>query len=182
MQVPTTVIKCSQNCLKRRPMKHYQKEHKYYCGIDLHAKSLYICILDCKGKKRVHRNVKANPQSLFKAIEKYLDDLVIAVECMFTWYWISDFCEEHNIQFVLGHALYMKLINGGKAKNDKIDSFKIASLLRGGLMPMAFVYPKEMRSTRDLLRRRNHLMRRRAELSAHVKNMRSETCSFEQSV
>ena len=155
-------------------MEHYKKEHRYYCGIDLHAKSLYICVLDRKGEKQVHRNVKANPQALMNALEKYLGDLVIAVECMFTWYWVSDFCQENNIDFVLGHALYMKLISGAKAKNDKIDSFKIASLLRGGLMPVAFVYPKEMRSTRDLLRRRNHLMRKRAELSAHVKNTNSQ--------
>jgi len=48
----------------------------------------------------------------------------VAVECMFTWYWIADLCVQQNIPFVLGHALYMKAIHGGKAKNDKIDSIK----------------------------------------------------------
>ncbi len=155
-------------------MKLYQKEHRYYCGIDLHARSLYICILDRKGEKMVHKNVKANPQALVNAITKYLDDIVISVECMFTWYWVADFCDEHGIDFVLGHALYMKLISGGKAKNDKIDSFKIASILKGGMMPMAFVYPKKMRSTRDLLKRRNHLVRKRSELITHVINTNSQ--------
>ena len=56
----------------------------------------------------------------------------------------------------------MKAIHGGKAKNDKIDSHKIAVLLRGGMVPMAYVYPPAMRATRDLLRRRCHLMRKRA--------------------
>src|SRR5262249_20723803 len=69
---------------------------------------------------------------------------------------------------VLGHALYMKAIHGGKAKNDKIDAYKIAALLRGGMIPQAYVYPQEMRSTRDLLRRRMLMMRRRSELLAHV--------------
>jgi transposase len=87
---------------------------------------------------------------------------------MFSWYWVSDFCQEKNIPFILGHALYMKAIHGGKAKNDKIDSYKIASLLRGGTFPMAYVYPSQMRSTRDLLRRRMHLMRKRAELLRHI--------------
>jgi transposase len=64
----------------------------------------------------------------------------------------------------------MRAIHGGKSKNDKIDSRKIAGLLRGGLIPMAYVYPAEMRSTRDLLRRRNHFMRKRAELFAHTQN------------
>jgi len=70
--------------------------------------------------------------------------------------------------FVLGHALYMKAIHGGKAKNDNIDAHKIAVLLRGGMWPQAYVYPAAMRATRDLLRRRRQLMRQRAELLTHV--------------
>jgi transposase len=68
----------------------------------------------------------------------------------------------------------MKAIHGGKAKNDKIDSHKIAVLLKGGMIPMAYTYPAKMRATRDLLRRRNHLMRKRAELYAHIQNTRSQ--------
>jgi transposase len=68
----------------------------------------------------------------------------------------------------------MRAIHGGKSKNDKIDSHKIAALLRGGLIPMAYVYPSRMRSTRDLMRRRNHLMRKRAELLAHIQNTASQ--------
>src|SRR5215831_15084095 len=93
---------------------------------------------------------------------------------MFTWYWLADLCADEGIPFVLGHALYMKAIHGGKAKNDKIDSQKIAALLRGGLLPQASVYPAQMRATRDLLRRRTHLMRKRAELLAHVHNTNSQ--------
>ena len=89
---------------------------------------------------------------------------------MFSWYWLADWCRDEKIAFVLGHALYMKAIHGGKAKNDKIDSKKIAQLLRSGNFPLAYVYPKEMRGTRDLLRRRTFLVRRRAELLAHVQN------------
>src|SRR4029453_9416427 len=72
-----------------------------------------------------------------------------------------------------GPLLYMKTIHGGKAKNDKIDSQKIATLLRGGMLPKAYVYPAEMRATRDWLRRRTHLRRKRAELLAHVQNTNS---------
>src|SRR4029434_3540947 len=68
----------------------------------------------------------------------------------------------------------MKAIHGGKAKNDKIDSQKIAALLRGGMLPQAYVYPAEMRATRDLLRRRTHLMRKRADLLSHVQNPNSQ--------
>ena len=68
----------------------------------------------------------------------------------------------------------MKAIHGGKAKNDKIDSAKIAHLLRGGNLPIAYVYPKGMRETRDLLRRRLYLVRHRAEAIAHIQNTNSQ--------
>ena len=55
--------------------------------------------------------------------------MVVGVECMFTWYWLADLCVKEEIAFVLGHALYMKAIHGGNAKNDKIDAQKIAILL-----------------------------------------------------
>ena len=93
---------------------------------------------------------------------------------LFTWYWLADLCAQEGIPFVLGHALYMKAIHGGKAKNDKIDAHKIAVLLRGGMLPQAYVYPAEMRATRDLLRRRMSLMRQRAALLTHVQNTNSQ--------
>jgi transposase len=93
---------------------------------------------------------------------------------MFTWYWLADLCAAEGITFILGHALAMKAIHGGKAKNDKIDSHKIAVLLRGGLVPQAYVYPAAMRATRDLLRRRLHLVRKRGQLLAHIQMMREQ--------
>lgn len=117
-------------------MKFYTNQHKFYCGIDLHARKMYLCILDQEGKTLLHKNMKTDPEMLFEAIFPYLEDIVVAVECVFCWYWISDFCAEHKIPFILGHALYMKAIHGGKTKNDKIDSYKIAALLRGGNFPI----------------------------------------------
>jgi transposase len=155
-------------------MKFYTKQHKYYCGIDLHTNKMYICILDAEGQIRLHQNIKTDPKALLSILTPFREDVVVAVECMFTWYWVADLCVEQHIPFVLGHALYMKAIHGGKAKNDKIDSHKIATLLRGGMLPQAYVYPIRMRATRDLLRRRNHFMRKRAELFAHIQNTRSQ--------
>jgi len=155
-------------------MRFYTKTHKHYCGIDLHARSMYLCILDCDGEILLHQNMKATPEAFLGAVAPYRDNLVVAVECIFTWYWLADLCAEEGIDFVLGHALYMKAIHGGKAKNDKIDAHKIAVLLRGGMLPQAYVYPKRMPATRDLLRRRNHLMRKRADLLAHIQNTASQ--------
>ena len=151
-------------------MRFYTQQHPHYCGIDLHARTMYLCILNQAGAIVLHRNMKADPDSFLKAIAPYRDQIAVAVECIFTWYWLADLCAREKITFVLGHALYMKAIHGGKAKNDKIDAQKIAALLRGGMIPEAYVYPEQMRSTRDLLRRRMHMMHQRAQLLAHVQN------------
>jgi transposase len=164
------MINNRKNPTKEADMNFYTHQHQYYCGIDLHAKSMYLCIINQQGEIVLHRNIRTHPEVFLKTIEPYRKDIVVAVECIFTWYWIADLCAQERIPFVLGHALYMKAIHGGKAKNDKIDAHKIAVLLRGGMIPMAYVYPREMRSTRDLLRRRMHLTRKRAELLAHIQN------------
>src|SRR2546422_4717454 len=155
-------------------MRFYTKQHQFYCGIDLHARTMYLCVLHQDGEILLHRNMPAGPEPFLKAVAPYRTDLVVCVACIFTWYWLADLCAREGIPFVLGHALYMKAIHGGKAKNDKIDAHKIAVLLRGGMLPQAYVYPAEMRATRDLLRRRCHLVRKRAELLAHIHNTNSQ--------
>jgi transposase len=155
-------------------VRYYTGRHKFTCGVDLHARTMFLCVLDERGYPLLEKNIKTDPALFLKAIEPYREDVVVAVECMFTWYWLADLCSRENIPFVLGHALYMKAIHGGKAKNDRIDANKIAALLRGGLFPVAYVYPPKMRSTRDLLRRRMFLNRTRAALITHIK------CTFAQ--
>jgi len=151
-------------------MRFYNTNHNQYCGIDLHAKSMYLCVLSHDGKTLLHKNLPTDPDVFLNAIAPFREDLVVAVECIFTWYWLADLCAQEGIAFVLGHALYMKAIHGGKAKNDRIDALKIATLLRGGMLPQAYVYPAEMRSTRDLLRRRLFWVRQRGQLLAHIQN------------
>ena len=155
-------------------MNFYNNTHLYYCGIDLHARVLYVCIIDQAGNTCIHKEIPADPEKLHKLLKPYIGNVVVGVECMHCWYWVSDFCNDLEIDFILGHALYMKAIHGGKAKNDRIDSFKIANLIRGGNFPLAYVYPKEMRATRDLLRRRMKIVQHGADLKAHVANTTSQ--------
>jgi transposase len=155
-------------------MRFYNQTHRFYCGIDLHARSMYLCILDQAGAVVLHENMATSPEAFLEAVAPFRDGLVVAAECMFAWYWVADLCRAEGIPFVLGHALYMKAIHGGKTKNDKIDSFKIATLLRGGTLAQAYVYPQGMRETRDLLRRRSFLVRQRALLVAHIQNEASQ--------
>ena len=144
-------------------MRFYQATHSFYCGVDLHARTMHVCVVDVDGITREHVNLPCDPGRFLKLIAPYRERLVVSCECLFAWYWLADLCREQGIVFVLGHALYMRAIHGGKTKNDKIDSEKIARLLRGGMLPQAYVYPKEMRATRDLLRRRMKLVRLRGQ-------------------
>src|SRR4051812_13567648 len=155
-------------------MRFYTQAHQFYCGIDIHARTLTLCILDARGAVVFHDTLAASPQAVLGAVAPFRDGLAVACECMFAWYWLADLCAQEKIPFVLGHALYMKAIHGGKAKNDDIDAEKIARLFRGGNLPVAYVYPKAMRATRDLLRRRTFLVRKRAELLAHLVNTNSQ--------
>ena len=149
-------------------MRFYTDQHQFYCGIDLHARLLAICIIDQAGAVVLRTQIPADKQLLLKTLAPYRADVVVAVECLFAWYWVADLCRDEKIPFVLGHALYMKAIHGGKAKNDDIDAEKIARLLKGGNIPVAYVYPKGLRETRDLLRRRMYFVQQRAALITHV--------------
>jgi transposase len=149
-------------------MNFYKTTHKHYCGVDLHSTSMYLCVVDKDGAILLHRSLPCDPVRFLLAIAPFREGLVVAVECVYSWYWLADLCDREGIAFVLGHALYMRSIHGAKAKSDKIDSEKIAHLLRGGLMPIAYAYPPEMRATRDLMRRRLLFVRQRGALLAHI--------------
>ncbi len=112
---------------------------------------MYGCITDAAGTVLVRRNIGANPESLTSPIEPYREDLVLAVECVFVWCWIAMRAANSAVHFVLGNALYVKAIHGGEIKNDRVDSQKIVQLLRAGMLPLDYEYPKHMRSTRDLI-------------------------------
>ncbi len=150
-------------------MKYYTSTTQFNCGIDLHARQMYVCLMDRQGKKLVHTNIKNNDFEYFlKLVGPYRHDLTVCAECMFGWYWLADACQAAGLPFVLAHALYLKAIHGGKNKNDRIDSEKIAHLLRSNLIPPAYVYPAAQRPLRALLRQRLYFVWRRSELLSRI--------------
>lgn len=155
-------------------MRIYTQQHQFYCGIDLHARTMYLCSLNQEGAILVHRHMPAGPDPFLQVIAPYREDLVVCVACIFTWYWLADRCAREGMPCVLGHALSMQAMHGGKATNDRIDAQTSAVSLRGGMLPQASVYPAAMRAARDVLRRRIPLMRTRAELLTHSQHTKSQ--------
>jgi transposase len=146
---------------------HVNKKH--YCGVDLHADVMYVCVMDKNGNVKFHHEIPTDFSRLLKHLKPFLPSIAVCAESTFNWYWLADGCTKHGIPFYLGHALYMKLIHGSKAKNDRIDSHTLAHLLRVNSFPPAYPYPEQMRATRDLLRRRHRFSMLRAGFLRHIK-------------
>ena len=153
-------------------MKYYTSTTEFNCGIDLHAHQMYACLMDRDGKKLIHTNIKNNDFNHFlKLIQPYQHDLTVCAECMFGWYWLADACQAAGLKFVLAHALYVKAIHGDKNKNDRIDSEKLAHLLRANLIPQSYVYPSEQRPLRALLRQRLFFVWQRSDLLCRIQSV-----------
>lgn len=153
-------------------MKFYTSTTGYHCGIDLHSRQMYVCVMDSAGNKLLHLNIKNNDFEFFlKKIAPWRHDMTVTCECLFCWYWLADACEDAGLKFVLAHALYLKAIHGGKNKNDRIDSEKLANLLRGNLIPPGYTYPAAKRPVRALLRQRTSCVWQRVELLQRVSTM-----------
>jgi transposase len=147
---------------------------RFYAGVDLHARALFLVLLDGDGKVVFAKNLPANPDAFLRAVAPFRAGLLVACECMHCWYWLADTCRDHHIPFVLGHAWAMKAVHGQKTKCDRKDAEAIARLLKGGNFPPAYAYPKERRGLRDLLRARLRLVRQRAQLYGHVHTARRQ--------
>src|SRR5262249_27401813 len=147
---------------------------RFYAGVDLHARSLFLCVLDRDGQERFARNLPAAPAPFLKAVQPFRDGLVVGCACMHCWYWLARPCRDEHTPSVLGHAWAMKAVHGSKTKNDRHDAQAIARLLRGGNFPLAYAYPRERRGLRDLRRARLRLVRQRAELCDHVHTARRQ--------
>jgi transposase len=147
---------------------------RFYAGCDLHARTLFLAVLDHDGQERLARNLPAAPASFLRAVQPFREGLVVGCECMHCWYWLADACRDQGIPFALGHAWAMRAVHGSKTKCDRHDAQAIARLLRGGNFPLAYAYPKERRGLRDLLRARLRLVRQRAELYGHVHTARRQ--------
>ncbi len=142
-----------------------------YCGIDLHANNNYIGILD-ENDRRVHnKKLRNNLEAVLRELEPFKKELKsVVVESTFNWYWLVDGLMEHGYNVQLANPSAMSQYTGLKYTDDVSDSFWLAHMDRLGILPTGYVYPREQRSIRDLLRRRFLFVKQR---TAHILSLKS---------
>lgn len=134
-----------------------------YCGVDLHGDNGMYGIMDETGKRIFKKRLPNDLNIVLQALEPFRDRLSygIAVESTFNWYWLVDGLNENNYRLRLVNPAAMEQYNGLKNTDDETDAFFLAELSRLGILPEGYIYPKEERPVRDLLRRRLLLVHQR---------------------
>lgn len=130
-----------------------------YCGIDLHSNNHVVVVIDEEDRRLVEKRL---PNSLARTTEllaPYRQDLAgIAVESTFNWYWLVDGLMDQGYRLHLVNTAAVRQYEGLKHTEDRYDAFHLAHLLRLGILPTGYIYPKERRAVRDLMRRRSGLV------------------------
>ncbi len=132
----------------------------HYCGIDLHSNNHLVVVIDDEDKRVFERRLSNDLSLTLKALSPYRKTLQsIAVESTFNWYWLVDGLAEQGYDLQLVNTAAVKQYDGLKYSGDRHDAFHLAHLMRLGILPTGYIYPKEQRAIRDLLRRRLSLVR-----------------------
>jgi len=133
-----------------------------YAGIDLHSTSSYLGVIDEEDARLVGRKLDNSVGEIVRYLEPYKESLAgVAVESTFNWYWLVDGLQEQGYPVSLANPSAIQQYEGLKYSDDRWDSFWLAHMLRLGILPTGYIYPKEERPTRDLLRRRLLFVRQR---------------------
>lgn len=135
---------------------------KYYCGIDLHATNCFLCVIDDKDNILLKEKVKNDLGAILYALESFSPKPPVVVEATINWYWLVDGLQEAGFDVKLAHTMALYMITGAKVKTDRRDAFSLAKLLRLDAIPEAYIYPKDKRPIRDLLRKRKQVVSLRA--------------------
>jgi transposase len=148
-----------------------------YCGIDLHAKNSYLAIIDEQRKRIFKRNVTNDRKLILALLDPYRSELQgVVVESTFNWYWLVDTLMDDGYAVHLANSGAIGQYKGLKYVDDKHDAFWLADLLSLGILKEGYIYPKEQRPIRDLLRKRGHLMKLRTSLLVSLTNTLANVC------
>jgi transposase len=147
-----------------------------YAGIDLHSNNIYLGVIDRNNERLFNKRLPNKLDIIKKALLPYKKALVgVAVESTFNWYWLVDGLQDAGYKMHLANPSAIKQYEGIKHRDDKSDAFWLAQMLMLGILPEGYIYPKDQRSTRDLLRRRLLYVQQRTAHILSVKSMASRS-------
>jgi transposase len=150
---------------------------KVYVGIDLHGNNNYIGIIDKQGERVFRKKLPNNPQEILRALQAFQKGIQgVVVESTFNWYWLVDRLMGEGYRVHLANPAAIQKYAGQKHIDDQDDAFWLAEMLRLGILPEGYIYPKEDRPIRDLLRKRGHLVRLRTSLMLSLQNIITRNC------
>ena len=133
-----------------------------YAGIDLHSSNNYLAVIDEKDTRLYGKKLPNETGRILMALEPFREDIRgIAVESTYNWYWLVDGLQEQGYSIHLANPSAIKQYEGLKHTDDKWDAFWLAHMLRLDILPKGYIYPREIRPVRDLLRRRLLFVRQR---------------------
>lgn len=145
---------------------------KLYAGCDLHGNSNFWGIRDETGQKVFHKKLPNDLALMLAMLEPFREELVgIVVESTYNWYWMADGLMEKGYQVHLANPSAIQQYEGLKHADDRHDAFWLAEMLRLGILPEGYIYPKQERPVRDLLRKRGHLIRLRTSMVISLENI-----------
>jgi transposase len=131
-----------------------------YCGIDLHSNNHVVVVIDDNDKRLYERRIPNDLAVTLEVLQPFKADLeAVAVESTFNWYWLVDGLQDAGFNLKLVNTAAVKQYEGMKYRDDRHDAFWLAHLMRLGILPTGYIYPKAQRAVRDLLRRRMQLVR-----------------------
>lgn len=148
-----------------------------YSGFDLHSNNCHLGIIDATGKRIFKRKLDNEPELILQTLEPFQKDLSgIVVESTYNWYWLVDLLMSEGYKTHLANPAAIQVYKGIKHADDTHDSFWLAEMLRLNILPEGYIYPKETRPIRDLLRKRGHLVRLRTSLIISLQNIVTRNC------
>src|SRR5713226_5534861 len=146
------------NNLQHHPIE--ETEMPLYGGIDLHANNSVIVLLNEQDEVIYQKRLPNDLTTIIGQLDPYHTEMKgLVVESTYNWYWLVDGLMEADYQVHLANPAAMQQYSGLKYTDDYSDARWLAHVLRLGVLPEGYIYPKAERAVRDVLRKRSHLVR-----------------------
>lgn len=152
---------------------------QFYASFDLHSNNSFLGIKDDNGKPVYRKKLPNDRVRILSALSPFRDDIVgIVVESTYNWYWLVDLLMKEGFKVHLANPSQIQKYSGLKHADDQDDAYWLCDMLRLGILPEGYIYPKQDRPIRDLLRKRMHLVKLRTSLIVSLQNIVARNNGF----